>query len=170
MSVRKLTEIVLRIWGLMLLVRVVAYVPVTLMMLFSGRGGAGAEAMRASQFGNLAGTALLAAAGVILLVFAPAIAARLAGEETIATNVTARDAFAVGAILLGIIFLVSGAKELVGAAYTLALKPGWDETRSMAYVWERHAQMLPGAIVEIIAGALLLARRRTYAERWFADT
>jgi hypothetical protein len=29
--------------------------------------------------------------------------------------------------------------------------------------------MVPGAIVEIIAGVLLLARRRAYAERWFGE-
>lgn len=169
MTIRRLTEIVLRIWGLMLLVRVLAYVPATLMMLFSARGNAGEAAMRASFLGNLAGTALMATAAAILLIFAPAIAAKLAGEETVTTSITARDAFAVGAILLGLVFLVSGAKELVAALYTLAMKPSWDETRSMSYVWERHAQMVPGAIVEITAGALLLARRRTYAERWFGE-
>ncbi|HYC91721.1 MAG TPA: hypothetical protein VEO54_21055 [Thermoanaerobaculia bacterium] len=153
----------------MLLVRAFAYVPMTVMMLFSDRGGAGAAAMRASQLGNLAATALVVASGVILLVFAPAIAARLAGEETVTTSITARDAFLVGAILLAVAFLVSGAKELVSAAYTLAMKPSSDERRSMSYVWERHAQIIPGAIVELIAGVLLLSRRRAYAERWFGE-
>lgn len=166
MSARALTAVLVRLWGVGLVLRVLLVIPgLIAFFVESSVAGSDGAMFRASQMGTLAGIVLTAAAGAILFRFADAIAARLVPSEdgTLATNIDASQLFLIALSLFALFLLVEGAERVVTAAYTLAGKPKWDETRTWEYVWSRHREAIPAALVDLAAGALLLVRRRTFA-------
>ncbi len=159
---RGLAEVVLRIWGLMLLVRAAIDAPRYAMSIHSGFVGP-------DEVGMIASLILRVGASAILLLFARSIAVRIAGQDDDApVNLPLRDALVLGISLVALYFLLSGAREVVAGAYTLATK-GWDESPVLEYLWRQRRDTLLSGAFECVVGGVLLRGRNALAERLAAS-
>ena len=169
MTLRRLTEVVLRVWGLMLLVR--AIIAASQQLGFILAGSASDEAVfRAQSISMIGGVLVFGAAAVIVLLFAPAIAERIVGEDApVSTSVSFAEALVVGLSLLALVFAVSGGREVVMAVYTLATKARWDQTPSLEYVWEQRRAAVVMGMFELLVGIGVLLRRHALTA-WLASS
>jgi hypothetical protein len=167
MTARQFAQLLIQLWAISMLVRVLTLIPTHLLVLFDADAPpGGGAALRAAQMGGIASLALTVVAAVILLVYAPAIAARVAGEDApLGITITAQQLFVVAVSLLALYFLVAGAQALAMSAYALAAKPSWDQTGNFEYIWARHQETIAAALVQLAAGIALFRQRRAFAER-----
>ena len=147
-----------------------ASLPVALLMATASPGiDAQAGLIRMSQIGSILNVAVQALVGAAVIFWAGRISDAIVATDadtTIRVNANATELQALGFALVGVFVLVAGLQNIAGAAYALFSRPAFDETDALSYLWARQNQAILKALVQIIAGALLVFGRETIARGW----
>jgi len=170
MNARTLAELALKIWGVTLVVRALASLPVTLLMAVGGAGSdPQANFMRITQIASVLGVVIQGAVGTAVLVWADRITDLIESDTApIQIDADIDELQVLGFALVGVFILVGGLQNVASAAYVLLSRPKVDETNAWAYLWTRQSEAIVRAVVQVIAGALLVFGRRTIAHGWSA--
>jgi hypothetical protein len=170
MNARTLAELALKIWGIILVVSALASLPVTLLMAASGAGNdPQAGLMRMTQIASILGLVIQAAVGTAVLVWADRITDLIKSDTApIQIDTSIDELQALGFALAGVFILVSGLQNVASAAYVLLSRPKFDETNPLTYMWTRQDEAIVRAVVQVVAGALLIFGRETIARGWSA--
>ena len=166
MNAKTLGEVLLRVWGVVLLASAVASLG-SLSLLFEQTSGPDAAEWRTSALSSAAHLFMTLVIGLSLIRGGHALAARLFKDssgpnEPIDLATITSLAFS----LLGFYFLAVGLRDAIAIGVMLASKASWDETRAYEYFWDRQRQAFVAAIVNIAAGAVLLISRKHLASWW----
>jgi hypothetical protein len=168
MNARTLAELALKIWGITLLVSALASLPVTLLMAAAGAGSdPQANLIRTTQIASILGVVIQAAVGTAVIVWADRITDLIESDTApiqIDTNIA--ELQVLGFALVGVFILVGGLQNVASAAYVLLSKPKFDETNAWTYMWTRQNEAIVKALVQVIAGGLLVFGRKTIAHGW----
>jgi hypothetical protein len=170
MTGRALAAIAVKVWGAILVVGALASSPSAILFVTLAPGNdAQAAVFRASQIGLMLNVVLHAALGVALIVLADRIVAWvIADGSPLRIDVYASELSALGFALVGLFVLIQGAESIAAAVYTIVTKPSWPASDSTFwYVWERDREAIVRAIVQIIAGVLLLFGREAIVSAWW---
>lgn len=170
MNGRAIAELALRIWGLMLFIGVLVELPMTLVIATSTHGE---EMTRAAVLVERAGFALRillqAAVGAALIRWSGPIARHLVPEELeIHLAVSDAQLRSLGFALVGVFVLVGGLQDLAAAAYALLTRPRLqaDPFDPLSFLWVQQRENLARALVQVVAGVILLASREGLARAW----
>ena len=88
-------------------------------------------------------------------------------DAAVLVKANAYELQSLGFALVGVFVLVQGLQNTAGAAYVLYSRPPFDRTTdSLSYLWARQNQAIVAALVQIVAGALLVFGRTTLARGW----
>ena len=167
MRARDIGAALLKIWGVILLVRGVLTLVSLLPMAFSPMD----ENLQFALRGNGLNGIVALVAGVALLVSADAILRLIGvGDETEADVLPGRYSAAELQSLvfggLGVYFAIGALRDIATLVYTILRKPEWDSTNAMPYLFQHAQNDLVGAAVQLIAAIILLVNRRMLATAW----
>jgi hypothetical protein len=168
MDGRGIGAVALRVWGLVLLLGTITVIPgVILSMTAAAYPEDQAAVIRASQMSSLLHLLAGVALGLCLLLWADGLA-RLALPDTtlIHLGVSQAELLAVGLALVGAVTLVHGLSDAAGLGYVLRSKPKWGDLSNTQYLWEREAEAMVRAGVNVLAGCVLLLGRNGLARTW----
>ena len=106
--------------------------------------------------------------GAAVIVWAGRITDALvaAPDDAVHVEANTHELQALGFALVGVFVLVQGLQNTAGAAYVLFSRPPFDRTGALSYLWARQNQAIVEALVQIVAGALLVFGRTTLARGW----
>src|SRR5713101_5310117 len=155
MDGRGLAAVALRIGGLILLIGVVATAPRTLLAARAATWpGEQAEFIHASQIAYISHLGATVVLALCLLLWANWIAQRAIPETPhVQLGVDASQLLTVGLALVGLVTLIHGLEAAVSLGYMLTGKPKGDETGTLSYLWDRQAETMVKAVVDIVVGA-----------------
>jgi hypothetical protein len=168
MDGRGIAAVALRIWGLVLLLGAVAALPGSLLVArASPSPPEQTEFIRASQNAILFQLAAYAILGLCLLLWADVVA-RWSIPETphVQVGIDMSQFLTVGLVLVGVGTLIQGLGDSVVSGYVLMRKPQGDEPGALSYLWERQPETLVRAVVDLVAGAILVLGRAGLARAW----
>ena len=169
MNARAIGELVLRLWGAMLLIGALSALPMEIMMTVSAPVEADPPGIMTRQqfLATLLYVLLQAAIGASLLRWGH-VAARVAVPGGLAVELPADEQrlHRLGFALVGAVVLIAGLQDAAAAGYSLAAKPTWDETDPFSYLMDRQRENVVRGVVQILAGLLLLAGRERIARAW----
>ena len=167
MSAKALAQVLVRVWGLVMIIDVTASLGI-IATLFTGP-----KDLMFTLVPSALGIMLRGVFGVMLVRNGDRVGAWLVAdieESGPPADMTQIQIVAFG--ILGAYFLIAGLALIVGIGYTFLTKPKWDETSNLAYLWERQKEHLGPAIAQTIGGAILLFRRVSFgsaiARSWSA--
>lgn len=153
-------------WGVFLILGAVLSLPGTLWMFGADfPDPAQAAFMRSTQIGYVVNTVVQALAGLAVMVWADRIVALFEADTTalqIALTPTQLQILAFG--IAGVFVLADGLQNAAAAGYALYTKPEFLDTAS--YMTERHGETMASAIVQLLAGAVLVFGREGLATGW----
>jgi len=169
MNAKTLAELVLKIWGITLLVSALASLPISLLMAAAGSGGSEAQdrLIRFTNIASILSVVIQAAVGAAVIVWADRITDSIESDTTpiqIGTNITELQVLGFG--LAGVFFLVGGLQSVASAAFVLLTKPKLEGTDALSYMWDRQKETIVRGFVEVAAGVLLLFGREAIANGW----
>jgi hypothetical protein len=156
MTAKALAQVLVRCWGLVLIISALAWVG-NLVAMFGAREGREmfvAGALRA--FVELG-------AGIAFVLNGDGIGAWLVSDiETTGEPGEPVDAVQiqiVAFVILGVYFLVTGLAHMASVSYTLLSKPQWNETGQFEYLLQQRKETLVLGVVDVVAGIILLLNR-----------
>lgn len=161
MSAKTLAQVLIRVWGLILIVTAVAASGT----LFMFTGGSQWRAAAASSVTNLVFSFI---AGFFFVRDGDRIGAWLASDLEVEGEPTgppadAKAILSIGLALLGAFYLVEGLRSGAVVALDLVIKPKEDYVNAVAYLWDRDNQAIARAVVDTIAGIILLFGKQNIA-------
>jgi hypothetical protein len=167
MNARTLATVLLKVWGVILLVNGAIGLVNVLPMAMSSHAGD----LRLPMMSAATGALVTVIAGAAVLVGASAIARAIGlnepgtGDATPAHHDSRElQSLAFGAVA---IYLAIGAlRDLATIAYTLLRQPAWDQTGALAYLLADRQSDLAGAGVQLVAAAILFVTRSMLAAAW----
>ena len=168
MDGRSLAETLLKVWGVILLLGAFADLPAQVLMASATvEPDSQAALIRSAQSASMLALGVSATLGLCLILWGAAIARSIVPEAPrTEVGLQGPQLLAVGLALVGAFALIDGRQELGAVAYVLLTKPEWDETGSMSYVWSRQAEAMVRALVQLIAGAILVLGRDAITRTW----
>jgi hypothetical protein len=129
--------------------------------------GSQAVIVRTTQIGYVLSGVLQALAGMAVMVWANTIVEWFeADTNPLNINLSRTEFQVLGFALVGVVVLVDGLRDASAAAYVLLNKPEFDEYGTLSYVWAREGEVMIKAVVQVVAGALLMFGRETLADGW----
>jgi hypothetical protein len=170
MNAKTLAELALKIWGVILLVSALASLPVTLLMA-AERAGSDPQAnlVRMTQIASILSVVIQGAVGMAVLVWADRITGLIESDTApIQIDASLDELQMLAFALAGVFILVSGLQNVASAAYVLLSRPKFDETNTLTYLWARQNEAIVKALVQVVAGALLVFGRKSIAHGWSA--
>jgi hypothetical protein len=168
MNAKSLAELVLKVWGVILFLGALTSLPATLWMFGAAPTSDPQNAlMRASQMYYVLNVAVQALAGFAVLVWADKIVALFESDTTpLQIQATGAELQVLGFALVGVFVLIGGLQNAAGAAYALFSMPKFDQADRWSYMWERQGEAMVKAVVEVVAGALLVFGREALVRGW----
>ena len=170
MNVRVLAILLLRLWGLVSLVRAVTMIVSALFMLMPS-SQMDEQSLRYALMTYGLSAVVQLALGTVLLLAAPRIAGLLVadaddGDAKLAPpdNFTQLQAVLFGA--LGVFFAIAALREIAELGYAIVRHPVWDDRGSFGPVFSQKQEAFAGAVVQLIAAAALLINRMALAGAW----
>ncbi len=110
------------------------------------------------------------AAGIAVVVWADRITNLIESDTApLHIDASARDLQVLGFALVGVFVLLHGLQNIAATAYVWFSKPGWphlDQADSLSYLWSRQSDAIVRALVQVIAGPLLIFGPKTIATAW----
>ena len=161
MNAKTLAQVIIRVWGVMLVVGALASSGNILLFL------PGSGEWRSAAVGSLISVLISLAAGVYFLRQGDKVGAWLASDlEDAGAPATSLELLSAALAVLGVYFLIIGLRSGAAVGFELLSKPKWDETSTAAYVLERQRQALVSAAVDTIAGVVLLVGHHHLVAGW----
>jgi hypothetical protein len=160
-----LAQVLLRVWGVVLIVWALASVGSLFLLLVPALDSAGA-AFRATAAASFVQVLVFLIAGIALVRNGDRIGAWLASDLDVGASTTPASPIeieAVAFVILGTYLLVSGIGHIASFAVMLLAKPRWDETSALLFAWKGQPGAIVSGVVYVTAGAILLLRRRNIA-------
>lgn len=172
MNARAIGELVLRLWGAMLLVGGLSALPTHIMMTVSAPVVADSPGTmtRWTYLPILFSVLLQAAIGASLLRWG-SVAARAVVPADLTVELQADEARLrrLGFALVGVVILISGLEDLAAALYALATRPTFEVRGpfdSISYLLGQQRENFVRGVVQMVAGTILLARPEGVARAW----
>jgi hypothetical protein len=168
MNAKTLAELALKIWGVTLLIGSLASLPVTLLMSVASPGNDSQAALiRASQIGSILHFVIQALVGVAVIVWADNITNLIESDVTpLRVDTSTAEFQALGFALVGVFVLVEGIQNVAATAYVWFSRPSFDQTEPLSYLWTRQNEAIGRALVQVVAGALLVFGRDAIVHGW----
>ncbi len=169
MDGRSVAAVALRIWGVILLLQALATAPGAVLTTRAAAAlPAGQESfIHASQVAFLFQLAAGVILGLCLLLWADSLArVTIPQTESLRVGADASQLLAMALVIVGLFTLIRGLEGLAGLGYMLSQKPRWDETDKLSYLWDRQSETMVRAVVDVLAGAVLVFGRRGLARSW----
>ena len=168
MTGRSLATVALKTWGLVHAISALASLPAALLIVTASPGiDAQARILRASEFASILNLVLHVLIGGTMVAIAGRISeAILPDTPPLQVSVTTGELQTLAFALVGIVVLVDGLREVAAAAYVLLGKPALDRTDGLSYLWDRESQSIVRAVVQVVAGGLLVFGRDALARGW----
>jgi hypothetical protein len=165
MNAKTLAQVLLRVWGVVLVVSALAAAGNMLLLLasaVSGRSGG----WRASEAAALLYPVVYLIAGSLLIRRGDQIGSWLTSDIDVdaGTPASALEIQVVAFSIVGLYFLVTGLRDLANAAAAALANLQWREPGTLSYIWERQRQLAVAGVVNTVAGIVLLVRRQNIAE------
>ena len=168
MNAKTLAELLLKIWGITLLISALASLPVTLLMITASSGNNSEAAfLRASQNGSILHLVIQALVGTAIIVWADNITDLIESDTTpLQIDTSTAELQVLGFALVGIFVLVDGLGNVAATVYVWFSRPSFDQTDPVSYIWTRQNEAIVRALVQVVAGALLIFGRETIVHGW----
>ena len=169
MNAKVLASVALKVWGITRVVGALASLPgAVIMATASSATDAQAGLNWVIQMGFTLNLLVQALVGAAVIVWAGRITDAIVADPDAAIHVkaNAHELQALGFALVGVFVLVQGLQNTAGAAYVLFSRPRFDATGALSYLWARQDQAIVQALVQIVAGVLLVFGRTTLARGW----
>jgi hypothetical protein len=168
MDGRGMAAVALRMWGLVLLLGSVAALPGSILLARASPGPPEqAEFIRGSQNAVLFQLTASVILGLCLLLWADAVTRWFIPETpSIQVGVDMSQLLTVGLVLVGVGILIQGLGDSVASGYVLMRKPQGAEPGPLSYLWERQSETLVRAVVDMVAGTILVLGRARLARGW----
>jgi hypothetical protein len=166
---RTLAEILLKVWGVTLIVSALASLPMVVTMVgISGEPeGAQAGLVRSSQIVSMINPAVMAFLGIALITSSARLAERLIPDTApLAIEADGHQLQALAFTVVGVFVLVDGLRDAAVALYALATKPEWMSDGTMPYLWHQQREAMIGGTVRIAAGVVLIVGRHALGRSW----
>ena len=158
MSGRTLAQVLLRVWGVMLIVWAVASIGNVLLFMVP-KDMLGNAPWRVSGAAAIVHMLVYLIAGVFLVRNGDRVGAWLASDiDEQGPPASASAVELVAFRVIGLYFLIAGVRALVGMIASVAVSPRWDETGHLASVLTAQSGSVAMAVVELAAGAFLIWR------------
>ena len=160
MTAKSLAELVLKVWGVIMIVGTLTALPADLAMLATIDGGdAQAALFRTSQIVATAALGFRAFVAVGLIVWSDRVVDWIVSDgPSLRIAIRAGEARALAFAVVGLSVLLDGLENAAVVAYTLYSKPGI-ESQTLSYLWSRQRDSLVRAVVQLVAGFVLLGGR-----------
>jgi hypothetical protein len=167
MTAKSLAELALKIWGVIMLVGALTALPVNLAMLGAfGTADAPDALFRTSQTVSTAATVFHAFVAFGLILWCDRIVDWIVPEgPTLRIAIRESELRAVAFAVIGLSVFLDGAQNAAVVAFTLYSKPSI-ESETWSYLWTRQRDSLIRAVVQLVAGFLLLGGRAYAADIW----
>ena len=168
MNAKTLAELLLKIWGITLLISALASLPVTLLMITASSGNNSEAAfLRASQNGSILHFVIQALVDSAIIVWADNITDLIESDTTpLQIDTSTAELQVLGFALVGIFVLVDGLGNVAATVYVWFSRPSFDQTDPVSYIWTRQNEAIVRALVQVVAGALLIFGRETIVHGW----
>jgi hypothetical protein len=158
MTNRGLATGVFRAWGVMWSIYVLVAIPQFLNLLLRNPY---AWDQKSTGVFAISSQAISIGCEIIVAVFLLRQSAWLASivfpvEHEMGVSLSPDELRAVLFSLVGLYFLLDGARHALGSLYLLVMRPRADTKGGLEYLWERHPENLVMALGGIIGGALVL--------------
>jgi hypothetical protein len=162
MNSTTLSQVIIRVWGVFLVVAALASIGNFLFFLENGGGQ-----WRSSAAAAALHILITFIAGVSFVRYGDQIGKWLASDlPESGPPSSALEILAVAFAVLGAYFLVIGLRSGAVVGIELLTKPKWDGTTPAAYVWERQREAIVVSAVDALAGIILLFGRQNIATGW----
>jgi hypothetical protein len=168
MSNRSLATGVFRAWAMVWWIYVVLSLPQFLNVLLR-RPYTGNDPASAGYF--LSAQAISLGCEIVVAVFLTRKAEWLATlvfpeEQVASSSFSAGDLQAVLFSIIGLYFILDGARHAVGSAYQLVTRPRGDTQNAAGYLWQRDPENLVRSLGGLVGGALVFFGRRGLRNLW----
>ena len=161
MNTKTLSQVLIRVWGVVLLVSALASSGNVFLFL----GGAGE--WRGPAVASFINVLFSFAAGICFVRYGDQIGAWLASDLPDGSGPSSSlEVLSAAFAVLGAYFLVTGLRNGAVVGVELFTKPKWEETATAAYVWERQRQTIVTSVVDTLAGIILLFGRHNIVAGW----
>jgi hypothetical protein len=160
MTPKSLAELALKVWGVIMLVGTLTALPADLAMLGTIDGAdAQAALFRTSQIVAIAALAFRACVAVGLIVWSDRVVDWIVSDgPSLRIAIRAAEARTLAFAIVGLSVLLDGLENAAVVGYTLYSKPSI-ESQTMSYLWSRQRDSLVRAVVQLVAGFVLLGGR-----------
>jgi hypothetical protein len=160
MTSKALAQVLVRILGVYFIAASLATVGNVLMFL-------GPNQFRATVVGASLNVIVTFVVGIILVRNGDGIGAWLTSDfEPAEETTTTVNLLPVALAIFGVWFLVAGLRSAAVVGVEFLARPKFDETPGASYIWDRHRQALVTAVVDTIAGIILISGREGIANAW----
>lgn len=171
MTGQALAVIVIKVWGVILIVGALASSPSTILFAsLAPAVDAETAVFRASQVGLMLNLVLRLGLGVAIVLLADRIVAWVVPDgPPLRIDVYASELAALGFAFVGLYALLQGAEDIAAAVYTVATRPAWPAANDSAfwYVWERQREAIVRGFVRVAAGLVLMFGRDAIVNAWW---
>ena len=151
MNAKTLAELLLKVWGVTLLISALASLPVALLMVTASAGNDSQAAFfRASEYGSILHLVIQALVGTAVIVWADSITDLIESDTTPSSRHEHRRTWS-GLRLVGVFVLVDGLGNMAATAYVWFSRPSFDQTDPLSYVWTRQNEAIVRALVQLVA-------------------
>jgi hypothetical protein len=167
MTAKTAGEVALKVWAVILLVSAMLSVPGAVAQ-FSTKGTSTTETSHwhVVAVWNSAHLLITVVVAFALFTYAGKISSRFSVDDS--QNGAPLDSVSLQNVAfgtLGAYFIVLGIRQCAGLAFELATKPAFEQ-ESLAYLWRNQPRILVEAIVQLVAGLVLLLGRRGLSAVW----
>lgn len=164
---REIATVLLKVWGVILLVNGAQGVLGVLPMAMSSN----AADLRLPMMSAATAAIVTLVAGAAVLLGAAAIARWIGANGSASADATpgrytVRDLQSLAFGAIGVYLAIGALREIATIVYTLMRQPAWDETGALTYLFADRKADLAGAAVQLIAATLLLVTRSMLAAAW----
>ena len=160
MTAKSLAELALKVWGVIMIVGALTALPADLAMLGAVDGAdAQAALFRTSQIVSSAALGVRAFVALGLIVWSDRVVNLIVSDgPSLRIAIRAAEARALAFAVVGLSVLLDGLQNAAVVACTLYSKPAI-ESETMPYLWTRQRDSIVRAVVQLVAGFLLLGGR-----------
>jgi hypothetical protein len=161
MSTRALTEVILKVWGVIVIGSALTSVgSIAAGLASDAPAGTPSGAFHAILRSNALLVAFGAAVGVLLILIAPWLSRKLfPASADLMLSVSSDLLLNIGIVILGLFQIVEGVLNAARIGVLFWLKPSFDQVPAAVYAWRYNPEALVSAVAALLLGGLLLGLR-----------
>jgi hypothetical protein len=167
MTARSLAELALKVWGVVMVVGALTALPANLALISAASNTGPQEALfRTSEIVSSATLVFHAFVGMALVVWCDRIVSWIVPTgPSLPMAIRVDEARTLAFAVIGLSTFINGVQNAAVVAYTLYSKPSI-ESQTWSFLWSRQRDSLVKAVVQVVAGFLLLGGREWVGTLW----